>query len=73
MESHWSIDLSLYKISSKTLYNSSEEIFKKKNQKKSYTYGVILLNFYEDNSPTITRSYFLQIFFLGYTPQFLLF
>ena len=26
------------------------------------TYGVILLNFYEDNSPIITRSYFLQIF-----------
>ena len=29
------------------------------------TYGLILLNFYEDNSPIITRSYFLQIFFFG--------
>ena len=30
------------------------------------THAVTLLNFYEDNSPTITRSYFLQ-FFLGDT------
>ena len=43
----------------KTCYNSSEEMFTKS---WGYTYGVILLNFYEDNSPIITRSYFLQIF-----------
>ena len=70
MKSHWCIVLSLYKILSKTLNHSSKEIFTKKVQDQ--TYGLILLNFYEDNSPIITRSYFLQIF-LGdtlYSPSY---
>ena len=55
MKSHWCIDFSLYKILSKTLYSSSEEMFTKS---WGYTYGVILFNFYEDNS----CSYFIKIF-----------